>query len=455
MALRYILTLAACTAVLLAPAGHAVPAPQEPQVVEKTLDNGLKILIKPDRRAPVAVSQLWYKVGSSDEPAGLTGISHVLEHLMFKGTEKLGPNEFSRIIAANGGRENAFTGRDYTAYFQSIESSRLDICFQLEADRMQNLKIEEAEFKKEVEVVKEERRLRTDDRPESLTYEKFMAAAYRVHNYRNPIIGWPEDLDSMTVQDARDWYAKWYAPNNATLVVVGDVDPDAVIALAQKHFGPIPRRAVPTRANPVEPEHKGPRRISVTAPAQVPYLIMGYRVPVIAATEDADWEPYALEILAYILDGGKSARLNTELVRNQQVVSAVGAGYDATARAQTQFLFDANPNPGKDIAEVERALRKEIERVQTELVSKEELERVKAQIVANNVYERDSVFYQAMKLGALETIGLDWRLEQLITERLRAVTAEQVRAVANKYLVDEYLTVAVLVPESKPAARES
>jgi len=455
MTRRPVLAIVMCMTALLLNRGYAGTGVPEQEVIEKTLENGLKILVKADRRAPVVVSQLWYKVGSSDEPAGMTGISHVLEHLMFKGTEELEPNEFSRIIAANGGRENAFTGRDYTAYFQSIASSRLEICFRLEADRMQNLKIDEAEFKKEVEVVKEERRLRTDDRPESLTYERFMATAYREHNYRNPIIGWPQDLNTMTVQDARDWYEQWYTPNNATLVVVGDVEPQAVFALAEKYFGRIPRRDVAPRSTAAEPEHKGPRRISVEAPAQVPYLLMGYRVPVIAEADSQDWEPYALEILAYILDGGKSARLSTELVRNQQIVSSVSAGYDATARAATQFLFDANPSPGKDIAAVERAIRAEIKRVQTELVSAGELARVKAQIVANNVYERDSVFYQGMKLGALETIGLDWRLEQKMTERLRAVTAEQVKKVANKYLVDENLTVAILVPGAQRPAQES
>ncbi|MDH3638064.1 MAG: insulinase family protein [Gammaproteobacteria bacterium] len=455
MARRSVLAILVCMTGLVMGTGSAAALQPDQQVIEKTLDNGLKVLVKPDHRAPVVVSQVWYKVGSSDEPAGLTGLSHVLEHMMFKGTQELGPNEFSRIIAANGGRENAFTGRDYTAYFQRIASGRLEICFRLEADRMQNLKIEEEEFRKEVEVVKEERRLRTDDRPESLTYEKFMATAYREHKYRNPIIGWPQDLESMTVKDLRDWYEKWYAPNNATLVVVGDVEPEVVFELAQKHFGPIERRKVAPRANEAEPEHGGPRRVSVEAPAQVPYLLMGYRVPVIENADSDDWEPYALEILAYILDGGKSARLSTELVRNQQIVSSVGAGYDPTARAATQFLFDANPNPGKNIANVERAIRAEIKRVQTDLVSDQELARVKAQIVANKIYERDSVFYQAMKLGGLETVGLDWRLEQKMTERLRAVTAEQVKKVASKYLVDQNLTVAVLVPGAKSPAKES
>ncbi len=455
MVRRFVLTLAVAATAPFWLVGPGTAASPEPEVVEKVLKNGLKVLVRPDHRAPVVVSQVWYKVGSSDEPVGLTGISHVLEHMMFKGTETLEPNEFSRIIAANGGRENAFTGRDYTAYFQRIASSRLEICFRLEADRMQNLRIEEDEFKKEIEVVKEERRLRTDDQPESLAYEKFMATAYRKHSYRNPIIGWPQDLDALTVQDLRDWYAKWYTPNNATLVVVGDVEPGAVFALAEKHFGPVPHRDVKPRDATAEPPHEGPRRIDVSAPAQVPYLLMGYRVPVINDQKPDDWEPYALDILAYILDGGKSARLNTELVRNQQIVSSVGLGYDTTARAATQFMFEANPSDGATIEQVENAIRAEIRRVQTEPVSTQELDRVKAQLVASKVFERDSVFYQAMKLGILETVGLDWRLDQQMLDRLRAVTAEQIKAVAVKYLVDDNLTVAVLQPAAKKPAKES
>lgn len=445
MMIRRCLTLFACAIGLLTGLSGASAA-EKTTVYEKTLHNGLKILVKPDHRAPVVVSQVWYKVGSSDEPPGLTGMSHVLEHMMFKGTERLEPNEFSRIIAANGGRENAFTGRDYTGYFQRIARSRLEICFELEADRMHNLRLDPEEFKKEIEVVKEERRLRTDDKPESLTYEKFMTAAYRTHTYRNPIIGWPRDLERMTVADLKRWYEKWYTPNNATLVVVGDVEPEEVFALAAKHFGKIPRRTVAPRFTPSVTAHQGPRRITVRAPARVPYLLMGYRVPVITKEKPDDREPYALEILAYILDGGKSARLSTELVRDRKIASAIGAGYQSTARVATQFLFDANPTADHGVTDVENAIRGQVKKLQTELVSDKELARIKAQLVASNVYERDSVFYQAMKLGGLETVGLDWRLEQDILERLRAVTAEQVREVARKYLVEENLTVAVLEP---------
>jgi len=416
------------------------------RVYEHVLDNGLRVLVKPDHRAPVVVSQVWYMVGGSYEPAGLTGVSHVLEHMMFKGTRELGPNEFSRIIAANGGRENAFTGRDYTAYFQRLEKSRLEVSFKWEADRMQNLLLSAEEFKKEIEVVKEERRLRTEDKPESLTYEKFMAAAYEKSNYRNPIIGWPEDLAKMSVADLQDWYQKFYAPNNATVVVTGDVEPEAVFALARKYFGKIPRRDVERLANPQEPSQTQLRRITVQAPAKVPYLMMGYHVPVIRADRTDDWEPYALEILAYLLDGGKSARLTSQLVRGKQIASAVGVGYDATSRNNSLFLFDGNPAQSHTVEELERALLDVIKQLQDDLVTEQELQRVKTQLMASRVYERDSVFYQAMKLGGLVTIGLPWQLESEIPERLQQVTAEQVRAVARKYLRDTNRTVAVLQP---------
>ena len=420
-----------------------------PKVYEKILDNGLKVLVKPDTRAPVVVSQIWYKVGGSYEPAGKTGISHVLEHMMFKGTDTLGPNEFSRIIAEHGGRDNAFTSRDYTAYFQTLEKSKLEVAFRLEADRMRNLALNEHEFDKEIEVVKEERRLRTEDRPESLAYETFMATAYTKSNYRNPIIGWPQDLDSLQVEDLRTWYDNFYVPGNATLVVVGDVEPAEVFDLAERYFGQITKPLTQPTKNPAEPAQSELRRVEVKAPAKVPYLLLGYHVPVITSIDPAeDWVPYALEISAYLLDGGKSARLATALVREQQVASSVGVGYDAVSRNPTLFLIDGNPAPGATLEQLESAIKEQIELMRNELVSEKELARVKAQIVASKVYEMDSSFYQGMQLGVIETNGLHWQLAEEIHERLRAVTAEQVRDAVRQYLVDDNLTIAVLRPEA-------
>jgi zinc protease len=423
-------------------------------VQEATLENGLKIIVKEDHRAPVVVSQIWYKVGASDEPEGLTGISHVLEHVMFKGTSQHKNGEFSRIIAENGGRENAFTGADYTAYFQQLEKSRLPIAFELEADRMRNLVLDDQEVTKEIRVVMEERRLRTDDQPESLAYERFMSTAYTTHTYKNPIIGWMRDLEKLSTADLRAWYQRWYVPNNATLVVVGDVNPREVIALARQHFGPVPARKLARTRVPAEPAQSETRRSRLSAPAQVPSLFMGFHAPALSLRAD-DWEPYALMVLNGVLDGGGSARFERELVRQQQIAASVGVGYSPTARHPVLFLVSATPSRGHTPAELEAAIRAQIQRVQEEPVAPAELERVKAQVAASNVFTRDSVFYQAMQMGMLETVGLDWRLLDRHVERLRAVTPAQVQAVAKKYLTESNLTVTVLDPQpgkAKPRA---
>lgn len=423
------------------------------KVHEFRLENGLKVLVKEDHRAPVAVSQVWYKVGSSYEHGGITGVSHVLEHMMFKGTTKYPAGEFSRIIAENGGRENAFTGRDYTAYFQTLEKSRLPISFELEADRMRGAVMQAKEFAKEVEVVMEERRMRTEDDPQALTYEQFNAAAYVSSPYHWPIIGWMSDLKNMTADDIQQWYRAWYAPNNATLVVVGDVNPDEIFRMAQKYFGPVKPGEVPKLKPRQEVEQKGIRRITVKAPAQVPYVMMGYKVP--AVGQDAQpWEPYALEVLAGILDGGASARISKNLIRGSQVAASAGVGYDAYTPHQELFMFDGTPAQGENTVSLEAALRNEIDRLKNERVTERELARVKAQVVAGKVYEKDSIFNQAMQIGMLETTGFGWQLGEELVERIRAVTPEQIQAVAKKYFTDDRLTVAVLEPLPIKAPRQ-
>jgi len=420
------------------------------------LDNGMKILVKEDHRAPVVVSQVWYKVGSSYEHNGITGVSHVLEHMMFKGTKTLGPNEFSKIIAANGGRENAFTGKDYTAYFQRLHKDRLEVSMRLEADRMRNLSLREEDFIKEVNVVKEERRLRTEDKPTSLTYEQFIATAFQSSPYHHPIIGWMDDLDSMKLEDLQQWYERWYSPSNATLVIIGDVKADHVYRMAKKHFGPIPGSVIKPLKPQRETKQRGERRIKVKAQAEVPYLLMGYKVPVLRTAKEPD-EVYALEVMAGVLDGGSSARLARELVRGTQIAVSAGAGYNMYDRIDNLFLFDGRPATGHTVEELEKAVREQVARLQTSLATQDELDRIKAQVVASKVYELDSVFYQGMQVGTLETVGLNHNQLDEYVERVRAVTPEQVQAVAKKYLIDEGLTVAVLEPEkdkkeSKPAA---
>ncbi len=439
--------------VLLCPAITALA--DNGKVHEQTLTNRMKILVKEDRRAPVAVSQIWYKVGASYEQGGITGISHMLEHMMFKGTQQYPAGEFSRIIAENGGQENAFTGSDYTAYFQTMEKSRLEISFKLEADRMRNLNLKAEELEKELQVVTEERRMRTDDQPRAKLQEQFNAMAFASSPYKNPVIGWPSDIANYKVEDLQAWYQQWYAPNNATLVVVGDVDAQQVFKLAEQYFAGLQ----PSTLKPLKPqdeiEQQGVRKITVKAPAKLPYLMMGYKTPVLK-TAQPEWESYALEMLAGVLDGGSGARLQSRLVRGKQIAVSAGAGYDLTSRLPELFLLEATPAEGKSVFDLEYALKEEVYQLQNELISKEELQRIKAQVLANDVYQKDSNFYQAMQLGMLETVGIGWQKADEYVEKLNQVTAEQVREVARKYLIEDHLNVAYLDPQpiteaSKPA----
>ena len=416
-------------------------------VTDVTLDNGMRVIVQEDRRAPVMVSQVWYRAGSMDEFNGTTGVAHVLEHMMFKGTPDVPPGEFSKRIAAAGGRENAFTSRDYTAYFQQMQKDRLALAMRLEADRMVNLVISDELFAKEIQVVMEERRLRTDDQPQSVVYERLMAAAYQAHPYRRPIIGWMNDLANLSAQDARDWYGRWYAPNNATLVVAGDVRADEVIALAKKHFGALPARTLPARRPQSEPTQLGEKRIVVKVPAQLPYLLMAWHAPTLKDWEN-DTEPYALQILAGVLSGNDSARLQKSLVKTRQVAVDASAGYDPVARGPGMFLIDATPAPGKSVAALEKAIRAEIQRIKRDGISEAELARVKAQVIAADVYQRDSLFYQAMQLGEYVTTGLPPEALAGRVDKLRAVTAKAVQEAARRWLRDERLSVAELEPQA-------
>jgi zinc protease len=416
---------------------------------EYMLANGLKIVVKEDHRSPVVISQIWYKAGSIDELNGTTGVAHVLEHMMFKGTKSVSSGEFSKKIAAIGGRDNAFTSRDFTGYFQQLHKSELALAMKLEADRMRNLILTKEEFAKEIKVVMEERRLRTDDQPHALVYEKMMSVAYQSHPYRRPIVGWMNDLENMTVDDAQEWYDRWYAPNNAVLVVVGDVDPKKVFSLAQKYYGEIKSRPIASlalRKPQTEVTQAGIKRLQVKAPAKMPYLVMGYHAPVLHDA-NADWEPYALEMLVGVLDGNESARLNKELVRDQQIASSINAEYDATGRGPGMFFLSGTPSEGRSVVELEAALRNEIERLISAGVTEKELRRVRAQVVSGHVFQLDSMFYQAMQIGQLESVGLSYRDLDTIIKKLQTVTAKQIREVAIKYLIDDSLTVAILDPQ--------
>lgn len=426
--------------------GAALAAQPAENVAVRELANGLRVIVKPDRRAPVVVSMVWYRIGSVDEKNGVTGIAHVLEHMMFKGTKTVGAGEFSRLIAAAGGRENAFTSRDYTAYFQTLHKSALPLSLRLEADRMANLVLSPEEFAKEIKVVMEERRWRTDDRPQSVVYERLMANALIAHPYRNPIIGWMSDLEHLSVADTRAFYDTWYAPNNATVVVVGDVVPDEVFALAEQYFGPIPRKVLPPRKPQDEPPQFGLKRLTVKAPAEQPLVMMAYRVPRLEKPA-SDWEPYALEMLESILSGNEAARLPQRLVKTDLLATFAGANYDGVGRGPAFFFLNGSPVAGHSAEQLEQGLRREVRRVVEEGVTGEELDRVKAQVIAAQVYQRDSMFFQAQQIGAMETIGFSYRDLDLYIEKLKQVTAEQVREVATKYLIDDRLTVAYLDPQ--------
>jgi zinc protease len=421
-------------------------------IPQRTLANGMKIIVKEDHRSPVAVSMVWYRAGSMDEVSGTTGVAHMLEHMMFKGTQKIPVGEFSRTIGRAGGRENAFTSRDYTAYYEQLHKSKLPLALELEADRMVNLSFAGDEFAKELKVVMEERRSRTDDDPHSQVHEQLMATVYLSHPYRSPVIGWMNDLQNMQLADARGWYEEWYAPNNATLVVAGDVDPEEVFQLAEKFFGSIPARALPERKMQIEPRQFGIKRITVKAPAELPYLVMAYHAPVLRNVE-SDWEPYALFVLNGILDGSDASRLNRELVRNTRVANSASSSYDLINRGPALFFLDGVPADGKTVADVEAALRDQIRVLVEQGVSNDELQRVKAQVTAAQVYARDSVYYQAMRIGMLQTIGLPYDSSDLQVKKLQEVTADQVREVARKYFIDDNLTVAVLDPQPLPGGK--
>lgn len=421
------------------------------QVHEFILGNGLKLLVKEDSRAPVVVSQVWYKVGSSYEHDGITGISHVLEHMMFKGTRKYGEGEFSRIIAENGGNENAFTGSDYTAYFQTLEKSRLHISFELEADRMRNLTLTADAFSREIEVVKEERRLRTEDNPNAYMREVAMATAFQTSPYRQPIVGWMADLESLQIDQVRIWYGSWYAPDNATVVVVGDVSAGEVYKLAVRHFGTLKPGSAPPPARRPEIPQSGVKRVVVNRPAEVPGLMMAYKVPALkpslAENDGSDsWEPYALEVLSGILSGGDSARFASRLVRGTEVAAGVSSGYDLTGRLDGLFTIVGTPVQGRTVVELEMAIKGQIEDLQKNPVEDEELERVKAQVVASEVYERDSAFFQGMIIGIYETAGLGWQLADEYVHAIENISPAQVQQVARKYLIEDRATVATLNP---------
>ena len=428
-----------------------------PEPTETVLDNGLKLLTLEDRRAPVVVVQIWYRIGSSYEHAGITGISHVLEHMMFKGTHRYGKGEFSRIVALNGGRQNAFTGVDFTGYYQEFERSHLAVSFELEADRMQNLLLDEQEFRKEIEVVMEERRLRTDDRPVAKLREMTNAIAFQTSPYRNPVVGWMDDLKQLSIGDVRDWYGRWYAPNNAVLVVVGDIDKQAVSREVRRHFGAIPARPLPRKRIDREVPQRGERRARLAAAAAVPYLVVSYKAPSlsIAVADETipQWHPYALELLKEALGDTETGSLVRALVREQRAAAELDVDFDLYHRLDALFTLSAIPTPEHTLRALETHLLSELAGQIETGVSAAALRRAKVRLRAKRIYQRDSLRYQAMQLGLLETVGVGWRAGANYLAAIDAVTAEQLQTVARTYLTPQARTITLLDPEPADAAQ--
>jgi zinc protease len=410
------------------------------RVMEKVLPNGLTVLLKEDHKAPVVTFQVWYKVGSRNEQLGKTGISHMLEHMMFKGTKKYGPKTFSRTVQRSGGNDNAFTSHDYTAYFENFASDRLELSLELESDRMQNLLIDTKEFLSERDVVKEERRMRTEDDPANAMSEQMMSVAFSAHPYQWPVIGWMTDISSLTRDDLVRHYRTYYAPNNATIVVAGDFDAKKLLPMIEKYFASIPRGPEVPVVTAVEPRHSGERRVIVRRKAELSVVYSGYNVPTIRHPDS-----YPLEVLQTVISSGKSSRLYRSLVYEKQLALFAGGDYDNISADPNLFTLYAGVMPGKSAEDVEQALYAEIEKMKHEPVTDEELQKAKNQIEAGFIMGQDSVFYQAMLLGQLATVA-DWKLLGTYVEHVRAVTREDVMRVAREYFSPDNRTVGILVP---------
>lgn len=420
---------------------------------EFVLDNGLHVIVREDHRSPALLVQVWYRVGAADEQTGKTGLAHLLEHMMFKGTEKVPEGEFSRLISRFGGNENAYTTSDRTVYYQQYgNADRLDLALELEADRMQNLRIDDDSFMREREVVMEERRLRTDDRPESVALERFEATAYTRSPYRNPIIGWMDDIRRLSVEDARDWYHRWYTPSNATLIITGDVDAAAVHERAKHWFGAIPASTLPYRVPFGELQMAGQKQVRLSYDTKVSTLYIGFVVPSLSSAADAQ-QVLALSMLTGVLDAGTSARLETHIVREQRLAAAIGSSYDEWARGDSLLTISVVPEEGVALADVQKAVLDEIEQLKKTPPTAAELQRVYAQILASKVFARDSLQGQAAELGVAELSGMGWRTIEHIADDLRAITPEQITAVAQRYLVSQNMTTLVLEPQENTDAK--
>ncbi|MBI4529283.1 MAG: insulinase family protein [Deltaproteobacteria bacterium] len=413
---------------------------QTSQVQEFVLENGLKVLLLERHTSPVVTLQVWYRVGSRNEEDGKSGLSHFLEHMMFKGTQKFGPEEYSRIIAKNGGRSNAFTTNDVTVYFATMSREKIGIAIELEADRMANAVLDGKYFEPEKKVIMEERRLRTEDSPTAALGEVAGAVAYMVHPYRRPVIGWMKDIENLTEEDLRRYYQMYYSPNNAFIVAVGDFSTQEMLARIKESFGKVSRRPGPPEVRAQEPPQRGERRVVLKKEAELPFIAVYYHAPNI---RDADG--YALDLLAVILAGGRSSRLYRELVYEKHMAHGVDADYGGLSIDPTVFTITLQVMPEREPAEVERMMDGLLASLRKEPVGDRELEKAKNQVAAGFVFAQDSAFGQAMRIGRYEAVA-DWRLLEKYLDGIRNVTAADILRVAQKYLDPDHRTVGTLIP---------
>lgn len=433
------LVLAGCSHPAVQKSNEALITREGP-VYEEVLSNGLKIFTIQDPNAPLAVFQIWYDAGSINEQVGKTGLSHLLEHMMFKGTSSYGPKKFSQIIKRAGGIDNAGTSKDFVYYYQKLLPDRLHLSIEMEADRMRNLIMDEESFQSERDVVMEERRMRYEDDPQNLVYEELVAAAFKNHPYRWPVIGWMEDLQRVTRDDLWQYYRSRYIPNNAFIIVAGNIDVEAIVAKIKKEFGGIPRGLEIAKLDIHEPVQRGERRVYVKKEAELPYVMSAYKTPNILH-EDS----YALDVLATVLSGGKSARIYKSLIDGRRIALTAGAGYSNFNKYPYLFYLYATALPGKKIEDVESALYAEVDKIKEEPPTELEVRKAKNQIEADFIMDQDSIFYQALILAEFEMIG-DWKLNDRYIEGIRKVTPEDVQRVAAEYIVEEKRTVGVLIP---------
>ena len=434
-----------------------------------TLRNGMTLIVKPDHRAPTVANLVMLRVGSMDEVDGTSGVAHAVEHMMFKGTADLKVGEFSRRVAALGGRENAFTGRDATGYHQQVPAAKLEEVVRLEADRFARNQWPDDEFRREIEVIKEERRLRTEDSPRAMMYEAANAMTFTASPYRRPVIGWMNDLDTMTPGDVRDFYRRWYVPANAVVVIAGDVEPSEALRLAEKYYGAIAAATVPERKPREEPLQVGIRRMEFKAQASQSLVSLSFKVPRIEAADLMKPPPVAgavvqpspgrdalaLTVLSAVLDGYNGARLQRSMEQGgNRLADSASASNGLSGRGPQLFSLSATPAEGRQADQVIAALREQVTKIAAEGVSEAELNRVKTQWIASETYKLDAVFNQARELGSNWIKGLPLDAGPRMIAHLRTITSADVQSVAARYFGDDQLTVSVLVPQPVDPARK-